>query len=327
MRNASVLGLAIAALLASSTSALARAPMLTNLQAANSPDVQAVLTKGAKGPAVLRAQVLLERARFSPGEIDAAYGSNMRRAIAGFQANKELPATGDVDAATWTALDADAAPALVSYTVTAADAAGPYISIPTDMMEKSKLKSLGYGSALEALGERFHSSPALLQRLNAGKDFARAGEVLSVPSVEATTPMPEAAKLVIDKSDSTLTLLDASDHVLAQYPASTGSEHDPLPIGDWMIQGIARNPEFHYNPDLFWDANPAHGKATIPAGPNNPVGVVWMDLSKEHYGIHGSPEPSMIGKTESHGCIRLTNWSALEVAAAIKTGLPAILKD
>ena len=317
----------IATLLASSTGADARMNAPTNLQAANSTAASVVLSTGAKGPAVLRAQILLERARFSPGEIDASYGSNMRRAIAGFQASKGLPVSGVVDAATWAALGADTAPALLAYTVSAADAAGPYVPIPTDMMEKSKLKSLGYGSVLEALGERFHSSPKLLQALNPGKDFARVGETLSVPSVEATAPLPAAAKLVIDKSESTLTLLDASDHVLAQYPASTGSVHDPLPIGDWKIQGVARNPEFHYNPDLFWDANPTHGKATIAAGPNNPVGVVWMDLSKEHYGIHGSPEPSMIGKTESHGCIRLTNWSALEVAAAIKPGLPAILKD
>ena len=326
MKHARSLGLTMAALLVGSAPVMARTATVPKLQDADATSSQ-VVTSGAKGPAVLRAQILLERARFSSGEIDGAYGSNMRRAIAGYQASKGLPASGDVDAATWAALGSDTAPALVRYTVSAEDAAGPYISIPTDMMKKSKLKALGYGSALEALAERFHSSPKLLQALNPGKDFARAGEVLSVPSVTPTAPMPEAAKLVIDKSDSTLTLLDAGDHVLAQYPASTGSVHDPLPIGEWKIQGVAKNPVFHYNPSLFWDANPEHGKATIAAGPNNPVGMVWMDLSKEHYGIHGSPEPSKIGKTESHGCIRLTNWSALDVAAAIKPGLPAILRD
>jgi lipoprotein-anchoring transpeptidase ErfK/SrfK len=322
-----VIGSSVAMLLALPLSASAATAPAVDFATSNTPGKTAVLSTGAKGPAVLRAQILLDRARFSPGEIDAAYGSNLQHAIAGFQASKGLPANGTVDAATWAALDADAAPALVAYTVTAADAAGPYVTIPTDMMEKSKLPALGYTSALEALGERFHSSPKLLQRLNPGKDFARAGEVLLVPSVEPATPIPAVARLVIDKSERTLSLLDATDHVVAQYPASTGSEHDPLPIGDWKIQGIAKSPVFHYNPELFWDANPEHGKATIPAGPNNPVGVVWMDLSKEHYGIHGSPEPSSIGKTESHGCIRLTNWSALEVAAAIKPGLPALLKD
>ena len=104
-------------------------------------------------------------------------------------------------------------------------------------------------------------------------------------------------------------LVDAADKTIARYPASTGSEHDPLPIGEWKIKGVARNPDFHYNPKLFWDADPAHAKAKIAPGPNNPVGMVWVDLSKEHYGIHGTPEPSKVGKTESHGCIRLTNWT------------------
>src|SRR6185436_15437420 len=113
------------------------------------------------------------------------------------------------------------------------------------------------------------------------------------------------------------TLLDSSGKTFAHFPASTGSKHDPLPLGSWKIQGVARNPVFHYNPQLFWDANPKHGKAKIPPGPNNPVGVVWIDLSKPHYGIHGTPEPSKVGKTESHGCIRLTNWDVAELATAV----------
>jgi len=139
--------------------------------------------------------------------------------------------------------------------------------------------------------------------------------------------MPAVAKVVVDRSEFTVSLLDAADKVVAQYPASTGSEHDPLPVGAWKIQGVSTNPTFNYNPDLFWDANPAHSKAKIPAGPNNPVGVVWVDLSKEHYGIHGTPEPSKIGKTESHGCIRMTNWSALAMSAAVKPGMPALLQE
>jgi lipoprotein-anchoring transpeptidase ErfK/SrfK len=124
-----------------------------------------------------------------------------------------------------------------------------------------------------------------------------------------------------------VSLLDEAGKVVAQYPASTGSEHDPLPIGDWKIKGVGKNPVFHYNPQLFWDAKAADTKATLPAGPNNPVGVVWIDLSKDHYGIHGTPEPSKIGKTQSHGCIRMTNWSALEVSQAVKPGMTATLQD
>ena len=120
---------------------------------------------------------------------------------------------------------------------------------------------------------------------------------------------------------------DADGTVVAHFPASTGSQHDPLPIGEWTIQGVAVDPTFHYNPELFWDADPSHATATLAPGPNNPVGVAWIDLSKEHYGIHGSPEPSKIGKTESHGCIRLTNWSARAVAAAVKPGTPALLQE
>ena len=188
------------------------------------------------------------------------------------------------------------------------------------------MKALVYSSALEAVAEKYHSSPALMQQLNPGKSFA-AGESIVAPNVASASALPEAAKLVVDKSDSTVSLVDAGGRKFAQFPATTGSEHDPLPIGDWKIQGVSKNPPFNYNPDLFWDANPSHTKATIPAGPNNPVGLVWIDLSKEHYGIHGTPEPSRIGKTQSHGCIRLTNWSALLVAEAVEPGMPAILRE
>ena len=281
----------------------------------------------APADSTLRAQVLLDRAYFSPGEIDGAAGSNLRRALNGFQANRGISVTGELDAATWTALNADAAPELQTYTIDATDVAGPFKAIPTDMMEKAKLPALGYTSALEGLAEKFHASPALLKKLNPGKDLSRAGEEIIVPAVTPTAPLPAAAKVVVDKSDSTVSLQDAAGKTIAQFPASTGSEHDPLPLGEWKIQSIARDPVFHYNPALFWDANESHAKAKIPAGPNNPVGVVWVDLSKEHYGIHGTPEPSRIGKTQSHGCIRLTNWTALLLAKAVSPGMTALLQD
>ena len=282
---------------------------------------------GAKGAAVLRAQILLDRARFSPGEIDAAYGSNMRQAIAGFQKSRGLPVNGEMDAATWNALDGDTAPALVSVSLSADDVAGPFRPLPSGMAAQSRLDALGYVSPLEALGEKFHASPDLLKQLNPGKDFGRAGEQLVVPSVQAIEPMPAVAKLVVDKSDATVSLLDDAGKVVAQYPASTGSAHDPLPLGDWKIKGVAKHPVFHYNPKLFWDAKASDAKATLAAGPNNPVGVVWIDLSKDHYGIHGTPEPSKIGKTQSHGCIRMTNWSALTVSEAVKPGMTATLQE
>jgi hypothetical protein len=124
-----------------------------------------------------------------------------------------------------------------------------------------------------------------------------------------------------------LTVTDPTGRVLFYAPVTTGSAHDPLPIGEWKVTGIFFNPKFHYNPELFWDAEPAHTKATIQPGPNNPVGVVWIDLSKDHYGLHGTPEPASIGRTQSHGCVRLTNWDALRVASLVKPGTPVIFKE
>ncbi|MEO8161351.1 MAG: L,D-transpeptidase [Arenimonas sp.] len=319
----SAVALALAAPLAGAAEPATPALGLTP-ESVNAPSAATV--ESGRGPGVLRAQVLLDRAHFSPGEIDGAFGSNVRRAINGFQARNGLPVTGKVDAPTWAALDLDAGPALAMVTLTAEDVAGPYEKAPSDMMEKSKMKALVYGSVLEALAEKYHSSPALLQQLNPGKAFA-AGDQIVAPNVGTGTPLPEAAKVVVDKSDSTVALVDAAGRVFAQFPATTGSAHDPLPLGDWKIQGVSRNPEFHYNPELFWDATPGHSKATIAAGPNNPVGSVWMDLSKEHYGIHGTPEPSTIAKTQSHGCIRLTNWDAMAMATAVKAGTPALLQE
>jgi lipoprotein-anchoring transpeptidase ErfK/SrfK len=296
-------------------------------EAVNDASLVAPVGPKSRGASTLRAQILLDRANYGPGEIDAAYGSTMRMAIAGYQAGNGLEATGTIDANTWAALDRDAEPALVAYTITAEDVAGPFVAIPHDMAEQAKLPALGYASPAEALGEKFHASPALLQQLNPGKDFATAGQEIVVPNIGAPAPLPKAAKVVVDKSDSVLLLVDAAGKTIAQYPATMGSVHDPLPIGAWKIQGIARNPVFHYNPALFWDSKPTNEKATIPAGPNNPVGVVWIDLSKAHYGIHGTPEPSKISKTQSHGCIRLTNWNALSVAQAVSPGMPAILQE
>ncbi len=220
---------------------------------------------------------------------------------------------------------------IVSYTITPQDVAGPFIdAMPNDMMEAAKLPALGYTSALEALGEKFHSSPALLRTLNPGAAWT-AGEAIKVPDVEpfelpsqrrekAPPRRAQRVEVVVSGATKSLVVRDASGKVLMHAPVTIGSSKDPLPVGDWKVVGVSWLPTFNYNPDLFWDADPTHAKAKIPPGPNNPVGVVWVDINKEHFGLHGTPEPSTIGRTESHGCIRLTNWDATKLGRMVSVG-------
>jgi len=203
--------------------------------------------------------------------------------------------------------------------------AGPFEPVPPDMQAQAKLAALNYESPLEGLAEKFHCSPRTLRALNPGRPFDAPGSAIVVPNIQSGPPQA-AARIVVDASDSSVTAFDAGGAVLARFPASTGSRHDPLPVGTWKIIGMKKMPPFHYNPNLFWDADEGDKKATIAPGPNNPVGVVWIALSKPHYGIHGTPAPDRIGYAESHGCIRLTNWDALKLAAMVKTGTPAILQ-
>ena len=306
---------------------------------------------------VLAAQVMLDRSGFSPGEIDGMAGSNFLRAVSAFQKSRGLDVSGLLDEATAERLHKDAGdvPAVVTYVLTDADIAGPFQpDIPSDLVEQSKLDMLGYRNPLEALAEEFHASPTLLKTLNEGQTFATAGEQVVVPNVVSTKvteitkdtktkPTAQNAKaaqttqsrnqaaaagirIVVTKRSSDLIVEDESGQVLFYAPVTTGSSHDPLPIGNWKVTVVQQMPAFHYNPELFWDANPSHSKATIRPGPNNPVGVAWIDLTKEHYGIHGTPEPSTVGHTQSHGCVRMTNWDVLRVLEWAKPGTPVVFQ-
>lgn len=296
-----------------------------DLRLANDPQIQDVVGPQSKGPAVLRAQVLLDRLAFSPGEIDGAYGPNLRAAIRGFQAAHQLSVSDEVGPNTWALLNTGSPAVLIEYDILPEDVAGPFQRIPADLMQQSKLKSLDYESPLERLSEKFHVSPKVLADLNQGKSFDRAGERILVPNISSSSGEVKAASVLIRKNEMTVSALDELGKVMAQFPATAGSEHDPLPIGTWSIKGVAREPIFHYNPRLFWDADPKHSKAKIAAGPNNPVGLVWIELSKPHYGIHGTPKPSQVGHSQSHGCIRLTNWDALRLASVVRPGMSVVI--
>jgi lipoprotein-anchoring transpeptidase ErfK/SrfK len=275
-------------------------------------------------------QVLLDRQGFSPGQLDGQPGTNFSHALAAFQNARQLTGSGQPDCDTWHALNnSNPSDVLTTYVVTEQDLAGPFEpDIPRNIGDQAKLPALSYRSPMELIAERFHASPALLQRLNRGAAFT-AGQQIRVPAV---TPFDVSAKPASDpasnvtiqvaRDDSSLKATRPDGAIVFYAPVTTGSEHDPLPTGDYKVTGVLWMPAFHYNPDLFWDAKATDAKATIKPGPNNPVGVAWISLSLQHYGLHGTPEPGHIGHTESHGCVRLTNWDAARVAALVKPGTP-----
>jgi lipoprotein-anchoring transpeptidase ErfK/SrfK len=280
-------------------------------------------------------QVLLDQQNFSPGEIDGKLGTNASHALAAVQAARGLEPTGDADCDTWRALGGETSGATtVTYVIDDADVKGRFTKvIPRDLQKQASLPALAYRSALERLGERFHVSPALLQRMNPHVTFT-SGTEIQVPAVTPfdvdakppTEPLEPDVTIQVTREDSALRVSRPDGTVIFFAPVTTGSEHDPLPIGDWKVTQVDWHPVFHYNPKLFWDAKPKHSRAEIKRGPNNPVGIVWIDVNREHYGLHGSPEPSRIGHTESHGCVRMTNWDAARVASFVKPGTSVLFR-
>jgi lipoprotein-anchoring transpeptidase ErfK/SrfK len=276
----------------------------------------------AYDPVLVKVQVLLDRARFSPGVIDGRNGDNVHQAVAAFETAKGLPADGQLDEAFWSALTgADAAPVVQTYVIAPEDVAGPFLGErPDDYDAMAKLPALGYERASEGLAEKFHMDEDLLLALNPGVEFA-AGTAIVVAAPGSDDLGVEVASIEVDKAARALRAFDAQGRLVALYPASVGSTDMPAPSGTWAVRAVAPDPVYYYDPSrLSFGRTKAAGKLEIKAGPNNPVGGTWIDLTRDTYGIHGSPDPETIGKQQSHGCVRLTNWDAAELGKAVKAG-------
>lgn len=276
-------------------------------------------------PLLIKLQALLDRAHFSPGVIDGRWGMNTERALRAFQQARGLQATGNLDEETWSRLGGqDTQDIVKDYVIAKTDVEGPFIDhVPKSFRAMSKLKKLAYTSPQELLAEKFHMELGLLQQLNPESSFNRAGATISVANVsDATVPDFEVARIEVRKNDQSVVALDGNGDVLAYYPATIGSSEMPSPSGTVKVKGVAKNPHYRYDPKkLNFPGVKLKHVVNIAPGPNNPVGRVWIDLSKEGYGIHGSPEPSAIRRQASHGCVRLTNWDAIELGDATKPGV------
>ena len=279
-------------------------------------------------PSIVKAEVLLDRAHFSPGVIDGLDGENFRKALGAYQRQMGLPATGRLDQATWDRLTAGAPAPLKTAEVGKAEGDGPFTkSIPRGFEAQSKLRHLGYHDPAEAIAEHYHMGEALLKALNPGRRFA-AGQRITVADIDEAKPTETVARIVVDKKDHDVEALAADGRLLAYYPASIGSDEKPAPTGDYTLTRIAHDPDYTYLPKYHFKGVSAKKPFTVAPGPNNPVGRVWMDLSAEGgYGIHGTPDPDTVGKTQSHGCIRLTNWDALNLAAMAQKNTPVSFGD
>jgi lipoprotein-anchoring transpeptidase ErfK/SrfK len=282
-----------------------------------------------RSPLAIRLQVLLDGQDFSPGVIDGYLGDNVSKALAAYEQASGLPADGKLDAEVWTRLSADAAPVVTRYTLTEADVKGPYVeSVPTDYAEMAKMQHVSFTGADEMLAERFHMDIKLLRLLNPDTDWTRAGaEITATALRERPVAGMKARHVVISTSKASLTALDDAGKVLAFFPVTVGSDDLPSPTGTHKVTVIVHNPDYAYRPDVNFKQAGNTKNLRIPPGPNGPVGTVWIGLDKPTYGIHGTAEPSPVGKHFSHGCARLTNWDAETLARLVEAGVPVSFEE
>lgn len=312
--------------------------MLTSIPAGASITLEAVNRAQLKKPVrptqhvqplLIKAQVLLYRALVSPGVIDGRSGSNTRKALRVYQHRKSLPVTGKLDKTTWESLAAQGDdPVLGTYKITRNDVNGPFLKkIPADMRQMAKLDRMSYTSPRELLAERFHMSESLLKALNPQANFKKAGTEIVVARVDGVKPTGKIASVVVDKKAEAVKAYDEHGKLIVYYPATVGSDEFPSPSGNLKVTAVAENPTFTLTSRLKYAKLKKGEVVKVPAGPNNPVGTTWISLSKPGYGIHGSPEPALIRKRGSHGCVRLTNWDARQLAHLVHKGVPVRFVD
>ena len=278
------------------------------------------LFSGDRSEKVLTAQVLLDRSRHSPGVIDGIMGANTRRAIRAYRKAHDLPPGEELSTELLRSLiETQSGDVFRSYTIAEEDVNGPFRDIPSGFTEMAGLDSLPYEDAIELLAEKFHMDPDFLQAMNPDADFDSAGTQIVVVSSGDEELEGDVARIEIDKGANSVRALSEDGTVLASYPATIGSNRFPSPDGSMQVEAVAPEPKYYFDPEgRSWGPDE---RLTLPAGPNNPVGGTWIDLSKEGYGIHGSPDPQMVGKRSSHGCVRLTNWDAEELGKAVSQGV------
>jgi lipoprotein-anchoring transpeptidase ErfK/SrfK len=284
--------------------------------------------KGGISPSIIRAEVMLDRVHASPGVIDGRDGENFRHALATYESVKGLKATSALDQQAWSALTAESGtPVLIEYVLTEDDVRGPfYPDLPTDYAKLATLPMIGYRSPSQKIGAKFHMGEALLAALNPAIDLTKAGSKILVTDIKPTPIRDKISSIVVDKQKGQVLGFNGSGTLLVAYPATIGSQELPSPSGTYKVRGVAYNPIYYYDPKNFLQGN-NKGKLKLPPGPNNPVGSVFIALTKPTYGLHGTPDPSKIDKTASHGCVRMTNWDANELAHLVKRGVVVQFKE